>query len=255
MEEPDRSFAHFKGKDALNHVVEAQAEGLIDSAEIHGTETPGHLSAAADAARDTAVFLSLMWAFLARAGLASFGVLSILALGWIFWKAGRSAWLGWFRLERLHRVLAQEKWEIEHNRQQERDELGVLYAAKGFEGKLLEDVLDVLMADGDRLLRIMAEEELGLRLQVYEHPLKQSMGAVIGGGAAAIAALLGFFIYPAWGLLVGSLAIAGVAAAMSARQAQNNIISAVVWNLGIFAFAFSSVYFLLDAFYFYNGNR
>ncbi len=90
---------------------------------------------------------------------------------------GRSAWLGWSRLERLHRILAQEKWEIEHNREQEREELGVLYAAKGFEGKLLEDVLDVLMADGDRLLKVMVEEELGLTLESQVHPLKQGLGA------------------------------------------------------------------------------
>ena len=32
------------------------------------------------------------------------------------------------------------------------------------------------MADGDRLLRVMLEEELGFSLEVYDHPLKQALG-------------------------------------------------------------------------------
>jgi hypothetical protein len=48
---------HFKGKDALHHVIEAQAEGIVSASEIHGTEIPGHLSAAGDAARETAFLL------------------------------------------------------------------------------------------------------------------------------------------------------------------------------------------------------
>lgn len=247
MDQPDDSCSHFKGKDAIGHVVEAQAEGLIDSAEIHGTETPGHLSAAADSARDTAAVIALVWAVLAHLHQINAVILAVLALGWTFWKAGRSAWLSWFRLERLHRVLAQEKWEIEHHRQQERDELRVLYATKGFEGKLLEDVLDVLMADGDRLLRVMVEEELGLRLQAYEHPLKQSLGALIGALLASFITIAVFVVFPTWGALIGAAAVICVSSAVSAYHARNGIIAAIVWNLGILAFAFGFVYLLLDA--------
>ena len=32
---------HFKGKDALHHIAEVQAKGMLASAEIHGAETPG----------------------------------------------------------------------------------------------------------------------------------------------------------------------------------------------------------------------
>ncbi len=44
----------------MGHVVEAQARGLIASAEMHGTEIPGHWSAGADAARETAVILLIL---------------------------------------------------------------------------------------------------------------------------------------------------------------------------------------------------
>lgn len=249
MPETDPSFTHFNGKDAISHVVEAQAEGMMDSTEIHGTETAGYLSAAMDSARDVAVVLLMTWFILARLEVAALGPLAILGIGMTFWRAGRSAWLGWFRLERLHRILAQEKWEIEHHRQQERDELRVLYAAKGFEGKLLEDVLDVLMADGDRLLKVMVEEELGLRLEAYEHPLKQCLGAFIGSIFAGITILLCFALLPFWGTIAGAAFVISITSGFSAYAAKNGVVDAIIWNLGLLAFSFGSVYLFFDTFY------
>jgi vacuolar iron transporter family protein len=240
--------AHFKGKEAIDHVAEAQAQGLVDSTEIHGTEIPGHLSAAADAARDTAAALGAFWLILAPLHLPFhqlFLALAVFTGGWLFWKAGRSAWLGWFRLERLHRVVAQEKWEIENHRQQEREELKALYAVKGFEGKLLEDVMDVLMADGDRLLRVMVEEELGLSLEAHEHPLKQSLGAALGSLIAGIICLLGLFLEPTLGLIIAAFLIIGASAGIAAHQQQNRLIPAIVWNLGLGTIIFGFIFFIL----------
>jgi len=242
---------HFKGKDAVGHVAETQAEGIIASSEIHGTELPGHLSAAADSARETALVLVLLWLILWKADLPPLQILQILAIfssAWIVWKTGRSAWLGWSRLERLHRVLAEEKWEIEHHRQQEREELKVLYAAKGFEGKLLEDVLDVLMADGDRLLRVMIQEELGLSLESHEHPLKQSLGAAIGVLGTSLICCFAFWIYPKLGLAIAASLMMAASAAFSAFRESSRIIPAMVWNLGLLAVAVGFIYFLLSYF-------
>lgn len=245
--------AHFKGKDAIGHVVEAQAQGIIASKEIHGTEVPGHLSAGADAARDTAIALLLMWILLVAVGLpfpAVIGLLAIFSCGWALWKFGRSSWLGWSRLERLHRILEQEKFEIEHHRTQEREELKELYAAKGFEGKLLEDVLDVLMADDERLLRVMVEEELGLSLRSHEHPLKQGFGALIGSICAIILCLTLLYLYPLFGMPIGALLTIAFASALSASLAQNRIISAIVWNIGLTVLVSGTVFFLLQ----YTGS-
>ncbi len=244
--------AHFKGKDAIAHVAEAQAEGILSSAEIHGTETPGRISAAADAARDVAVFLTIIWGALNVTGIDKNKQLALLAIAGVsllLWKAGRSAWLGWSRLERLHRILAQEKWEIEHNRQQERDELRVLYQAKGFEGKLLEEVLDVLMADGNRLLKVMAEEELGLSLEAYDHPLTQSLGAAIGSFIALIACLIGAYFNPVWGAAIAAVLIIAAAATIAARHADNRYIPAIVWNLGLAAASLGTLHFLIEYFF------
>ncbi len=238
---------HFGEKDALGHVAEAQAKGIISATEIHGEETPSHITAVADAAREMAIVILLLDTLL---GLFPLGfwtealLLAIFALGWGIWKIGRCTWLGWFRLERLHRVLQQEKWEIEHNRPQEREELKVLYQAKGFEGKLLEDVVDVLMADGDRLLRVMVEEEMGLTLENHEHPIKQGVGALLGSALAFLIGLLGLYVYPEFGVLIAGVIVIAICTGFLAYYARNEMIPAIVWNGGLAILAFGAVYFV-----------
>ena len=168
------------------------------------------------------------------------------SFGWILWKVGRSAWLGWARLERLHRLVAEEKWEIEHHRHQEREELAALYAAKGFHGKLLEDVMDVLMSDDDRLLRVMLEEELGLSLEKQEHPLKQSLGAGIGALLTALICAISYALFSSTGLIIAALLVMGFAGGLSARYEKNRKIPAIIWNIGLGILAFGCPYFLLQ---------
>jgi hypothetical protein len=244
--------SHFEGKEPLGHVAEKLAQGKIISAEVHGTELPGHISSGSDAARETAILLLVLGSLLGFLNLSPPQIilfLVILASSWAVWKFGRSAWLGWSRLERLHRVVHQEKWEIENNRDQEKFELKELYAAKGFQGKLLDDVVDVLMADGDRLLRVMVEEELGLTLESHEHPLKQACGALVGVLFASIITIGGYFIYPPFGLLAGGLITVTVASYISAYYEENRIIPAITWNIGLAVLAFAWVYFLTQFFF------
>ncbi len=227
---------HFEGKAALHHVVEKRAEAIRSFAEDHGTEIPGHISAMADAAREMALFLTLITLLTVAFGLRplpSLLGLGITGFAYLVWKMGRSAHLGWARLERLHRVIAQEKWEIEHHRMQEREELEALYGAKGFEGKLLDEVVDVLMADQDRLLRVMVEEEMGLNLQVYEHPLKQCLGAGIGALAAAILCVGGALLWFPFGLGIGALITFITAGILAAHYQGNRWLPTVIWTLAI----------------------
>lgn len=236
--------SHFQGKTAVDHVAHAQAAGLIAATEIHGTEVPGPIAAGADAARDTSIALLLLHC-LPPIMAPSHGLLLVaFSAGWLVWKVGRASWLGWSRLERLHRLLEQERWEIEHNRPQERDELRELYRAKGFEGKLLEDVLDVLMADGERLLKVMVEEELGLSLENMEHPLKQGLGAGIGTLLVSIFLIFcshfGFII-----LSTGALFSNALASLILAYYARNRLIPAIVWNTALAVMAMGMTLYLL----------
>lgn len=68
-----------------------------------------------------------------------------------------------------------EYWEIENIPETEREEVREIYRAKGFEGKLLDDVVDVITSNKDRWVDVMMKEELGMMRQ-EKSPL--AMGAV-----------------------------------------------------------------------------
>lgn len=238
--------SHFEEKDVLSHVVSKRAEGMLSVSEAHGTELPGHLSAGADAAREMTLFLLLFWILFSAFSLPPLLPLLAAGSGWFFWKVGRSALLGWARLERLHRLIEQERYEIEHHRPQERAELLSLYEAKGFEGKLLDDVVNVLMADQDRLLKVMLEEEMGLTLQAYEHPLKQCFGAAVGALGAMALLWLGLFFFSRSGLLGAAALLLSASALLSAAYERNRLIPALIWTLSIALLSCGVSYFLFQ---------
>lgn len=232
---------HFKGKEALLHVINARLKGKIASAEIHGTELPGHVSAAADAAKETALILLIFWGLF---GGEQHFLMLVFIFAFAVWKVGRSAILGWARLERLHRLIEEERYEIEHHRAQEKEELRVLYQAKGFTGKLLDEAVEVLMADDNRLLQVMLEEELGLNLESHEHPLKQAAGAFFGVAGSALVMSFGVFALPNWGPPLSSAIVITLSAGTTAQLEKNRPLPSIIWNLGLAALAVGISYFL-----------
>lgn len=64
--------------------------------------------------------------------------------------------------QRYRQALEREMWEIEHLPDQERAEVRVIYAAKGFSGEVLDTIVATLTADRKRWLATMMSEELGL---------------------------------------------------------------------------------------------
>lgn len=55
-----------------------------------------------------------------------------------------------------------EYWEVENIPDKERQEIVEIYQAKGFEGELLEKVVDVIVSDKDRWVNEMMKDELNM---------------------------------------------------------------------------------------------
>lgn len=238
---------HFKGKSAFEHLKDARARGAQATAENHGTEAPGSFAAAVDSSRDMGMILALTTIVLAHYNFFHLPViLGFVGLGYTIWRVCRTGLLGWARFERLHRLIEQERWEIEHHRDQEREELTEMYKMKGFSGKLLEDAVEVLMADDNRLLGVMLEEELGLKLQSYEHPLRQALGSFIGAAIGFAALFIGCVFGKMTGMWLSFFVLFLGASWVNAIREGNHVIKATVWNLTTGYLALGVLYFVME---------
>lgn len=243
--------SHFENKSAYEHVKEARKKGLYASLETHGVEMSGQTASFLDNTKTTIFFLQLTFLVCTTFSFPSditWKILLLVCIGILIWKTGRSALLGWGRLGRLHRLIEEERWEIEHHREQEREELLALYEIKGFKGKLLEEVVDVLMADDNRLLQVMLEEELGLQLGVYEHPLKQASGAFLGvlfSSLLFFAALFISFTYATYGVTFLVIAFCSY---HEGKKQKSSLSTFLTWTLAIAATALGLVHFLSQVF-------
>lgn len=87
-----------------------------------------------------------------------------------------------------------ELYEMEHVPEIERQEIRDIYAAKGFEGKLLEDVVEKITSDPSVWLKTMMTEELGFA----EAPPKPRLNALVMSIAFTIGAFIpaGSYLFP-----------------------------------------------------------
>lgn len=78
-------------------------------------------------------------------------------------------------MDNFHKYEQREYWEVEHTPDSERAEIREIYAQKGFEGDLLEQVVDVITSNKKRWVDVMMKEELEM-IQEQKSPF--SIGAV-----------------------------------------------------------------------------
>ena len=65
--------------------------------------------------------------------------------------------------EVLEKQIATERYEIQHEPEEEKAELRMIYRRKGIRGPLLDRVVDYLTADEERWHRALVHDELGVR--------------------------------------------------------------------------------------------
>jgi len=233
---------HFKGKSIDEHLKDAKERG---KEEMHATKAPEPLAACVDSMKETAIVLLGFWLLLFAFQVTSaFPILIIFSIGWVIWKGGRVALAGWERLEHLHELIEQERYEIEHHRAQEREELRAMYAGKGFSGALLDQVVEVLMADNNRLLLVMLEEELGLSLETYEHPLKHACGSACGALISAIGGLVGAYFAGIWGIMSALVILFGAATWTLLKKEGHLSVKSMIWNFAVAMLAMGAIYLM-----------
>jgi VIT1/CCC1 family predicted Fe2+/Mn2+ transporter len=94
----------------------------------------------------------------------------------------------------LDKRIATERFEIEHEPEEERAELRAIYRDKGFSGPLLQQVVGYLTANNERWHRAMVHDELGVVEDTAIHPLLQGvqigLSFVVGGLIPTVPVLL-----------------------------------------------------------------
>ena len=232
---------HFEGKSVLDHLKAARQKGKVASREEHVTETPALLALFLDGIRDLSYLLMLF----VLLPIPSFFLWAIpLSLAWAFFRTGRAALIAWARLARMRQMIEDEKFEIEHNRDEERAELTQMYRMKGLSQPLLGQVIDTLMADDNRLLQVMLEEELGVQLERIDHPLRQALCMFTGILTSFICLSLAFF----FGGKIALIGVAGLFVGLSAfwlvKKEKLDAIHFIAWHVALFGFTAASFYFI-----------
>lgn len=234
---------HFLGKTVREHLAEGQARSCASDA--HGLEERSGRGAFFDGFRDTALIVGAVY-FLIGSFPFHQKVVSLVVFGTFccFWKGIRAAIHAWTYLKKVHRISYEERCEILVNRDQEREELQALYQDKGFSGPLLERVVDVLMSDHERLLQVMLQEELGLKLIAIDHPLHTAFWTFLGSLLAVmLSSLILFFLPMSMSWIVLSL-LAGYASSLLAYKERSVQIKTFVWTALAAAASFQIIFSL-----------
>ncbi|WP_420545625.1 VIT1/CCC1 transporter family protein [Nitrosopumilus sp.] len=92
----------------------------------------------------------------------------------------------------------QEEWEIDHLREQEKDEIRSIYRKKGFGGELLEDIVRVITSRRKVWVDTMMREELGL-IKDDKNPIDSSVSTFVGFNVIGLIPLFPFVVFLIFG--------------------------------------------------------
>lgn len=115
--------------------------------------------------------------------------------------------------EVLAKRIATERLEIASEPDEERAELRAIYRRKGFEGRLLEEIVAHQTATPERWLRAMSHDELGVTEDAAVRPLRTGASVGLAFMVGAIVPIFPFFFggLPRWGAQVAAFGVTAAA--------------------------------------------
>ncbi len=167
----------------------------------------------------------------------SCSLLFSLGLAYSLWISMQKIWQEWSYLELCHRWIKEERKEIDSNLDQEIQELRYIYKYKGFQNKLLDQIVDYLGSDSNLLLQAMIEDEFGINLKSFPHPLQQGLTLFLGGLTSILIFLCIYsFTSTACATIIIGLFLTFLNT-LSSYLIKNQKIKSAVWSLAIFVFS------------------
>lgn len=155
--------------------------------------------------------------------------------------------------EKFDRHKAVEYWEVENIPDKEREEIEVIYRAKGFQGELLQQVVDVITSDKDRWVDEMMKDELQM-MEESKSPFKIGLATLISFILVGFIPLM-IYVYDyfretqfdvfLWTSIFTGLAFAAVGW-MKSYVNQTNIFKSVGETLGLGLLAALVAYYVGD---------
>jgi VIT1/CCC1 family predicted Fe2+/Mn2+ transporter len=230
-----KSNSHIKETSVIEHLARARQKGYLASVELHNFGFSSKLFSFIDAFRDGMILFALLLFSVPK-------MLWPLAISFALWRGLKTTLQGFTRLDRLHTLIEEEKYEIDHNRDEEKLELIAIYEAKGFKSPLLEEVVATLMADDNRLLQVMLEEEMGVSFETLDHPIVTGSMATLGA-LTALGLVTALHLIP-HGVAVGGLILLGLCGFYEAKKQKLPPMIHLTWTLASLIFIFAIAYFI-----------
>lgn len=99
------------------------------------------------------------------------------------------------RIDFIKKERRREEWEIENLKEEEKEEIYDIYKEKGFAGKLLDEIVEVITRRKKVWLDTMMKEELGL-IEDGKRPIAGAISTFVGFNIIGIIPLIPFiFLY------------------------------------------------------------
>lgn len=176
--------------------LHAQHEVAVIEARLAAAKQNSYVGDAVLGAIDGCVTTFAVVAGTAGAGLPA-GVAIVLGLANLLADGFSMAASNYQRAKSEHELLARaravEEMHVREVPEGEREEVRQIYAAKGFQGAVLEEIVDGITRDRKRWVDTMLTEELGLRLDP-PHPGVAALTTFLGFCAAGIVPLVPYLL-------------------------------------------------------------